>query len=190
MKKNGGLSLLMAMLLSVFLCVSCAKEPAPDSALNDDGVESGDSMGDSQGDTPDYGTIYESSVVEDNAGPDESAVNLDDDVTGLERIFFEFDQYILTPEARDILARNVRFMEAHPDTRIIIEGHCDERGSDEYNLALGERRARAVQTYLVTLGVPAEQLSIISYGEEIPLDPESSEEAWARNRRADFKQAQ
>ncbi len=69
---------------------------------------------------------------------------------------------------------------------IRIEGHCDERGSDEYNLALGERRAQAAMNYLATLGVPASRMSTISYGEEKPLDPGHNEEAWAKNRRAEF----
>jgi peptidoglycan-associated lipoprotein len=69
-----------------------------------------------------------------------------------------------------------------------IEGHCDERGSDEYNLALGEKRAQSVKTYMISLGVPAERMSIISYGEEIPLVMGHDEEAWAQNRRAEFKE--
>ena len=71
--------------------------------------------------------------------------------------------------------------------RVSIEGHCDQRGSDEYNLALGERRARAAMEYLVSLGVAPDRLQVISYGEEMPLDSGSSEDAWARNRRDEFK---
>jgi peptidoglycan-associated lipoprotein len=73
-----------------------------------------------------------------------------------------------------------------PNARVSIEGHCDERGSDEYNLALGEKRAKAAMSYLVTLGVPAARLSIISYGEEKPLDAGHGEDVWAKNRRAEF----
>lgn len=105
----------------------------------------------------------------------------------LQRIYFDFDQYVLTPEARDILAANAAYLTANSDAKVRIEGHCDERGSDEYNLALGERRALAAKNYLVSLGITADRLDIISYGEEMPLDPGSSEEAWAKNRRAEFK---
>ncbi|WP_305043371.1 peptidoglycan-associated lipoprotein Pal, partial [Geoalkalibacter sp.] len=104
----------------------------------------------------------------------------------MERIHFDFDAYTLSAEARQILAATGSYLLANPGVNIVIEGHCDERGSDEYNLALGERRARATQNYLVSLGVAAERTRIISYGEERPLDPASNEAAWAKNRRAEF----
>ncbi|MBN2644556.1 MAG: peptidoglycan-associated lipoprotein Pal [Desulfuromonadaceae bacterium] len=105
----------------------------------------------------------------------------------LQRIHFDFDQFVLTPEARAVLQENARYMELNPSTSIAIEGHCDERGSDEYNLALGERRATAAAQYLTALGVAADRIRTISYGEEMPLDATSSEAAWALNRRAEFK---
>lgn len=105
----------------------------------------------------------------------------------LERIFFDFDSYILSQPSRDILYRNAEvLLKKQTAAKISLEGHCDERGSDEYNLALGEKRAKAAMEYLVTLGVPAERLSMISYGKEKPLDPAHSEEAWAKNRRVEF----
>lgn len=107
--------------------------------------------------------------------------------TSLERIYFEFDAFVLSQTARDTLSRNAEaLLKKMPNAKVSIEGHCDERGSDEYNLALGEKRAKAAMSYLITLGVPAARLSIISYGEEKPLDPGHSEEAWAKNRRAEF----
>jgi len=105
----------------------------------------------------------------------------------LTRIHFDFDQFTLSPEARQTLAANATIIKAAPGLRVRIEGHCDERGSDEYNLALGERRAQAAKDYLVSLGVPTDRLELISYGEELPLDPASNEAAWAKNRRAEFK---
>ncbi|RMF47475.1 MAG: peptidoglycan-associated lipoprotein Pal, partial [Deltaproteobacteria bacterium] len=105
----------------------------------------------------------------------------------LQRIHFDFDQFTLSPEARDILAANAALLNANPGLKVRIEGHCDERGSDEYNLALGERRAVAARDYLVSLGVAADRLSTISYGEEMPLDAGHDEAAWAKNRRAEFK---
>ena len=105
----------------------------------------------------------------------------------LERIFFEYDRYTLSETARATLSRNAAYIKNHPDLKIIVEGHCDERGSDEYNLALGEKRAQAVAAYLSTLGVASSRMRVISYGEEIPLDRSGTEAAMAKNRRAEFK---
>jgi len=104
----------------------------------------------------------------------------------LHDIHFAFDRYDLSPEARGILAKNAEFILKFPRAKIQIEGHCDERGTNEYNLALGERRALSAKKYLVSLGVPAHRLATISYGEELPIDPRHNEEAWAKNRRAHF----
>lgn len=106
----------------------------------------------------------------------------------LERIHFDFDQFTLTDQARQVLAQNATALKNDPEMKVVIEGHCDERGSDEYNLALGERRAQAVKQYLVSLGVAAERLDTISYGEELPADPSATDMAWSMNRRAEFKQ--
>ncbi len=103
----------------------------------------------------------------------------------LERIFFDFDSFQLTSVARDTLVKNAKVILAKGE-KLRIEGHCDERGSDEYNLALGERRAKAAMQYLVTLGVPSGNLSVISYGKEKPADPGHTETAWAKNRRDEF----
>jgi peptidoglycan-associated lipoprotein len=106
--------------------------------------------------------------------------------TLLKDIHFEFDRYDLTGEARQTLTENAKIVSNHPSLKIQIEGHCDERGSNEYNLALGERRATSAKLYLIKLGVPENRLSTISYGEERPLDPGHNEEAWAKNRRCHF----
>lgn len=101
-------------------------------------------------------------------------------------IYFAFDRDDLGPEARAVLTKNAEFVLDFPKAEIQIEGHCDERGTSEYNLALGERRSLSVRQYLVSLGVPAGRLSTISYGEELPADPRHNEAAWAKNRRAHF----
>ncbi len=93
---------------------------------------------------------------------------------GLQRIHYEFDQFTLTAQAREVLAANAAYLKANSGVQVRIEGHCDERGSDQYNLALGERRARAAMDYLISLGVAPSRLSLISYGEERPLDPRSN----------------
>ena len=109
---------------------------------------------------------------------------------GLQRIHFDFDQSALTPDARDILAKNSKYLEQKAGLRIRIEGHCDERGTTEYNLALGERRAKAAYQYLMDLGVDPNRMNVVSYGEEVPLDAGHNEAAWAQNRRAEFVEVQ
>ncbi len=104
----------------------------------------------------------------------------------LQNVYFDFDRYELTTAALQTLADNARVLKAYPDARVMIEGHCDERGTVEYNLALGDKRAKAAKDYLISLGVNPSQISTISYGKERPVDTRSAEEAWARNRRAEF----
>ncbi len=104
----------------------------------------------------------------------------------LESIHFDFDKYNLTDEAIAILTKNAEILMNNPDVKITIEGHCDERGTEEYNLALGEKRAMAARDFLVRFGIEKSRISIVSYGEERPIDPRHNEEAWAKNRRAEF----
>ncbi|MCW3846230.1 peptidoglycan-associated lipoprotein Pal [Sphingomonas sp. LB-2] len=99
-------------------------------------------------------------------------------------IHFAFDQYDIDPEARSILDSQARWLIAHPNTRITIEGHCDERGTREYNLALGDRRANAAKNYLAARGVSPARITTISYGKERPVALGSDERSWALNRRA------
>lgn len=104
----------------------------------------------------------------------------------LKRIHFDFDKYNIRPDDAEILKQNAAVLKKFPAVKIQIEGHCDERGTSEYNLALGESRASSVKRYLVSLGVDQKRISTISYGEERPLDPNQNEEAWTKNRRAEF----
>jgi len=104
----------------------------------------------------------------------------------LANIHFDFDKSTLRPEDRKILKGHADWLMKNKDANIIVEGHCDERGTTEYNLALGERRATETKKYLVELGVPEARIKTISYGEERPLDPGHDEKAWAKNRRAQF----
>jgi peptidoglycan-associated lipoprotein len=101
-----------------------------------------------------------------------------------DRVFFAFDRSDITPEAQEILARQADWLRRYPNVTVTIEGHCDERGTREYNLALGERRAQAVKNFLVASGIPASRISTISYGKERPAVVGSSEDAYAQNRRA------
>lgn len=100
-----------------------------------------------------------------------------------DRVFFGFDQYDLKSEARDSLKRQAAWLKVNPTVVITVEGHCDERGTREYNLALGERRATAVKNYLITLGVSANRVGTISYGKERPVALGHTEAAWSQNRR-------
>ena len=105
----------------------------------------------------------------------------------LSRIFyFDYDKATLQPESLAILEQHAAFLRASPDRRVTVDGFTDERGTREYNLALGERRADAVATFLVSQGVRRSQMDVVSYGEERPADPGHSESAWAKNRRAEL----
>jgi peptidoglycan-associated lipoprotein len=104
----------------------------------------------------------------------------------LSPVYFEFDRYDLRDDARATLGANGKGLQDNASVNITIEGHCDERGTTEYNLALGEKRAKAAYDYLVSYGIPASRMSTVSYGEERPADPGHDEMAWAKNRRAEF----
>ena len=103
-----------------------------------------------------------------------------------EDIHFEFDRSRLLPEAQDILKKKAAWLRDNPDVSVIIEGHCDERGTNEYNLALGDRRAQSTKTFLVDLGIEDARMTTISYGEERPMDTGHNQEAWSKNRRVHF----
>lgn len=100
----------------------------------------------------------------------------------LDRIFFDFDKSDIRPDAAEVLEANSEMLDLYPEVNIVIEGHCCEIGTSEYNMALGERRAKAAQDYLIELGIDGGRLSTVSYGEERPLDPENLE----KNRRCEF----
>jgi peptidoglycan-associated lipoprotein len=119
---------------------------------------------------------------------------LSSDITELNRIarergwiddaFFDFDSFVLTSSAQSALSRSAQWLRDHPDYALHVEGHCDERGTEQYNLALGERRANTARTYLVSLGIDGGRLTTVSYGEERPFADGHDEETWAQNRRA------
>ena len=104
----------------------------------------------------------------------------------LKDVFFEFDKYDIRPEDTKTLDANAAWLKSNADNLVLIEGHCDERGTNEYNLALGERRAKSAMNYLVSQGVQANRITIISYGKERPVCNEQNESCWSKNRRAHF----
>ncbi|HAM39098.1 MAG TPA: peptidoglycan-associated lipoprotein Pal [Elusimicrobia bacterium] len=100
-------------------------------------------------------------------------------------VYFDFDSAMLKEEARSILFKNSKWLKNNPEVAIVIEGHCDEKGSTDYNMALGDRRAKSVKSYLMKLGIEEKRIETISYGEEMPVDYGHYESAWAKNRRAE-----
>ncbi len=108
-------------------------------------------------------------------------------VTALARPYFAFDSAALSPDAKQALSESARLLASRPEVRVELQGHCDERGSTEYNLALGQRRAQAARSYLVAQGVSANRLTTVSYGEERPARPGSDESAWSQNRRVELR---
>ena len=110
----------------------------------------------------------------------------DEVIYNLEMVYFAYDKSIITTAFGEALQRNYEWIAENPDVQIQLEGHCDERGTNEYNLALGERRAKAVFDYLISLGASPSQFSLVSFGEERPADPGSNEVAWRKNRRVEF----
>ena len=101
-----------------------------------------------------------------------------------DRVFFAYDSSAISPDSAEILGTQVKWLKKHHNVNVVVQGYCDERGTREYNLALGERRANAVKNYLVSQGVAADRISVISYGKERPAVLGNNEAAWAQNRRA------
>jgi len=139
---------------------------------------------------PGTGTLPPPPVTGANALTNEGAAPLRTPpgpaVSELRTVYFDFDSAELSPEATATLDQNAQWLLAHPAIQILIEGHCDERGSVEYNFSLGERRANMVRTYLTQKGVAPDTLHTISYGKDRPVDPARSEDAFRKNRRAQF----
>jgi len=171
---NKSLKGLLLLACIVVLASGCAKKPVTDS----DAMTGGGGSTASSGTTNQDGSFSSQDVSDTTRAANVPAA--------LQRVHFDFDSYVLSPEAKTTLENNASYLKAYPAKRVQIEGHCDERGSDEYNLVLGEKRARSTRAFLVSLGVDERRLDVISYGEERPLDPSSSESAWAKNRRAEF----
>jgi len=127
--------------------------------------------------------VREQTIAAKSNDPATSAAELQ---RQLEKVYFDFDSASLSDSARRTLTANAAVMAGNPVVKVRVEGHCDERGSDEYNLAIGERRAQAAARYLEALGVGAERISILSFGKEKPADSGHDEAAWAKNRRDEF----
>lgn len=124
-------------------------------------------------------------IVEETEATEETAM---DSLTGVETVFyFDFDKSIVRPESREALAKHAEYLVTNPDARIVLEGHADERGTREYNMALGERRAKAISRYLTIQGVAASQIETVSFGEEVPVAFGHDSNAWQLNRRVEVR---
>ncbi len=166
---------LSSALLIVLTVSGCPKKPPPPGEVGLGGSGGAGTSGIGEGGIPPPG---ETTQREIDLGPERGGP--------LQDIHFAYDSFELASEARDILRANATWLQKNAQAKVEVEGHCDERGTVEYNLALGAKRARAARDYLVSLGVAPERLSTISYGEELPLCKESNESCWQQNRRAHF----
>ena len=169
------LSILCLVILAsgLVLTAGCGKKPAPQTDADFEPA------------VP-VQTIPEPVVPEIPVAPAVDYTTMRPSEYGVEDVYFAFDRYDLDDRAMRVLARNAQILNDRSEVIILIEGHCDERGTVEYNLALGEKRAKAVRDHLVQLGVPTSRLRVTSYGESRPFAVGSNEQAWAQNRRAHF----
>lgn len=158
--------------LTVALVTGCKKAPVK---TDEAGANAGGEQGAAT--TP---AVVEKSMDTDPQGSDSGKI------PGLNTVYFEYDKDRLTSDARKKLTENADWIKGHPNFTIQVEGHTDARGSIEYNLALGERRAKSVKSHLQGLGIDPKRITIISYGKEKPIDPGDGESAWGKNRRANF----
>ncbi len=158
--------------LALVLAAGCAKPKQP--TTDESAAASGETSG------TDSPAISDKSISTDPQGSDSGRID------GLQSVNFGYDQASLSADARTKLKNNADWIKKNGQYTIQIEGHTDSRGSVEYNLSLGEKRAKSVKSYLEGLGVEAKRMTIISYGEEKPIDSSDNEGAWAKNRRANF----
>ena len=166
---------LLAVIALAFLTAACSSTPDSSATATTDGM------------TSDRAPLARNDVIFDNDMSDTraGAPGSQEDLTATagDRVFFDYDSSTLQAEGRAVLERQAAWLNQYPNVSVTIEGHCDERGTREYNLALGERRAQAVKNYLVSLGIPADRVNTISYGKERPAVMGSDQESHARNRR-------
>ena len=171
---------MLAAVLGLIFTVACTKPQVKSSSSDLDSIdinlpdETGRTTADEAGQTEEQ--LEEAAIMAERNRAQEIFANED--------IHFNFDQSSLSTTARNILSRKATWLTNNPDISVIIEGHCDERGTVEYNLALGDRRAKSTMDFLVDTGIESSRLSTVSYGEETPLNPANNEAAWAQNRRA------
>ena len=176
MKKFVMLFMVAALCMSLGMVAGCAKEKVagPGSMTADEQARLAAER---------ERRLREASLAEEQARTSEQSQR---EIFENQDIFFDYDSYDLSAEAKQLLNDKAQYMTQHPEVMIIVEGHCDERGSSAYNLALGEKRGRSCEQYLIAMGVSPQRIEVVSYGEEKPLVLGHTEEAYAANRRAHF----
>jgi peptidoglycan-associated lipoprotein len=186
MTRVWGTAILLLMVMSV---AACGKKQAPVARPMPPPVPGATSTTGSRPPAPPEPvaepTIVPPEPVRDDAIASASLDDLNRN-SPLKPVFFEYDSSDLSPDAQKTLDENAATMKKYPSWAVTIEGHCDERGTAEYNLALGERRSVTARAYLVSLGIPADRIRTVSYGKEFPFDPGHSETSFSKNRRAHF----
>lgn len=184
MRKRRWFAMVAAMGM-VLMMTACAQETVKTKGPQAGAPESG-AMEATGAEGTDTGTIERGQVTGVEGETMTAAQRQARDRFIYDNIHFGYDSSALSLEAQSILREKAAWLRNNPGTTVIIEGHCDERGTTEYNLALGDRRAESVRSFLVNLGISAGRMTTVSYGEERPLDPGHNEAAWAKNRRAQF----
>jgi peptidoglycan-associated lipoprotein len=180
-RKNTIITLAIALLFALAIFGGCAKKAAEPGPM-DQAAAPAPEPAPVQEYTPEPVAPAPTPAPEMAPAPDPTAFNVSD----LVDVFFDFDKADLSAGSRDTLANDAKLLKAASGVKIVVEGHCDERGTNEYNLGLGERRANAVKNYLVSLGISASRIKTISYGEEKAFAMGHNEAAWKQNRRAHF----
>ena len=180
-KTVGNLLVLILVSVGLMFIISCAQtevkstspeEPQAEEAVQEEEIKTDDD------DAAAQAALEEEALAREKANAKAMFVD--------ENIYFDYDDSSLDDMARELLKKKAEWMNDNPDVSVVIEGHCDERGTTEYNLALGDRRAESVRSFLIDLGIDSTRLEKISYGEEMPAVQGSNEDAWAKNRRAAF----
>jgi peptidoglycan-associated lipoprotein len=185
MKKNVWMFVALMMILPAMISISCAKKQTGSKSSVSDTTSMGSTGGSTLSDA-ERARIEAERLREEQERKRLESSSLDRNKFVNDDIYFEFDSSALMPEAQRILNDKADFLRANQIPRVLIEGHCDDRGTSAYNMALGQRRADTAKDYLIKLGISTSRLNTISYGEERPLVQGNSEDAWARNRRAHF----
>jgi peptidoglycan-associated lipoprotein len=185
--KNWAFLVLVLIIFAGFLAPSCGKkELKSEPVMSEDEARRKAEEEARKREQERQAAIREEELREDQLREESERVQSAREMFENEDILFEFDSASLSVEAQEILRAKAEWLRENPGARVVIEGHCDERGTNEYNLALGDRRAFSSKSFLVDLGITDSRLTTISYGEERPVDSDSTEDAWAKNRRAHF----
>lgn len=188
MKQKYWTSLALVLVIPVILLApSCAKkEISSQPFISDEEAQKRAAEEARQRELERQAAIKEESLKAERLGEERDKAKMERTMFVNEDIHFEFDSATLDTEAQEILRKKATWLKANPRVSVVIEGHCDERGTNEYNLALGDRRAFSAKSFLIDLGIADSRLNTVSYGEERPMDTSSTENAWAKNRRAHF----